>query len=216
MMWWRTWHISWCFDDTQIRMAMRVFIRALSSVAAVILVSLELSAQKLATDKGHISFFAKAPVADVDAHNGNVKVLLDTKGQDLVIDMNMSDFQFKSEKMEKDAEKRYLETRTFTKAGFKGKIQSKIEIDKPGSYEAVAIGKLTVHGVEKEFKQKGLVTVDENGQVKIHAEFMLAIKDFNIKTPEILGKKMTEENVKVTIDATLTGEGSDTASKRKN
>lgn len=171
---------------------------------------------KLSTEKGHISFYSKAPIADVDAHNENVKIELNAKSGELAIDMKMSDFQFKSEKMEKDAEKKYLETGKFTTAGFKGKVEGKVDYDKAGSYTVVAMGKIKVHGVERDFRQKGTVIVGGKGQTTLKAEFTLALKDFNIATPEILGKKMTEESVKVTLEAIMTEGTSDTASERKN
>lgn len=183
---------------------------------AVVLV-FQVSAQnKLSTAQGHASFYCKAPVSDVDAQNGNVKMDLDPKSGDLSVDMNMSDFQFKSEKMGKDAETKYLETEKFPKAAFKGKIQGNIKYDKPGTYSAIATGKLTLHGVTKDIKEKGTVTVVGKGRVKLHSQFMLALKDFNIDQPEILGKKMTAESMKVTLDATLVEGGSDSASKRKS
>lgn len=197
------------------RIQIRVLMRVLLNIAAVIFLWLELAAPNtLSTERGHISFYSKAPVADVDAQNANVKISLNTKDGELTIDMNMSDFQFKSEKMEKDAENKYLETVKFTKAGFKGKILGKIDYDKAGTYDAVAVGKLRIHGVERDFKEKGVVMVGGKGHVKIQTAFMLALKDFNISTPKILGKKMTQESVKVSIEATLT-DGKDTAYRNK-
>jgi hypothetical protein len=193
----------------------RFIMRVLFSVIAVIFLSWELRENTLSTERGHISFFSKAPVADVDAINDNVNVTLNTKSGELIISMNMGDFQFKSEKMEKDAEKKYLETARFTKAGFKGKLQGSIDYAKAGNYNAAAVGKLSIHGVEKDFNRKGKVSVDDKGHVKLQTDFLLALRDFNIDTPEILGKKMTEENIKVTFNATLTGAKSDIALKKK-
>jgi len=191
--------------------------KTLLSVAIMsLLFSTAYAQNKVVTDKGHISFFAKAPVADVDARNERVKMELNTKSGELLINMAMSDFRFKSEKMEKDAEKKYLETGKFTRANFSGKVEGNVNYKKAGSYPVIAIGKINVHGVEKNFKQKGIITVGDNGQVKLQSNFTLALKDFNIDIPEILGKKMTEDNVKVTVLATL-AEGSNdaTSTKRK-
>jgi len=191
--------------------------RALISIIAMIFLSWELISQNtISTETGRITFFSKAPVADVDAVNQKVKVTLNTKSGELLISMNMGDFQFKSEKMEKDAEKKYLETAKFTKASFKGKLQGDINYRKAGSYNAVANGKLNIHGVERAFTRKGKVAIDEKGRVKLHTEFLLALNDFNIDTPQILGKKMTEENVAVTFDVTLGETNSNLALDKKN
>jgi polyisoprenoid-binding protein YceI len=186
----------------------------LSVVVITLLFSTGYAQDKVVTDKGHISFFAKAPIADVDARNERVKMELNTKNGELAINMTMSDFQFKSQKMENDARTKYLETGKFTKASFNGRVEGDINYKKTGSYNVVAVGKINIHGVEKDLKEKGTVTVDDNGQVKVQSNFRLALKDFNIDTPEILGKKMTEEAVMVTVSATLAKSDSDTSSRK--
>src|ERR1041385_3426471 len=127
----------------------------LGLIISILLLSAAYAQDKLVTDKGHVSFFANAPVADVDARNEQVKMELNTKSGELVINMAMTDFKFKSEKMGRDAEKKYLETEKFTKASFKGKVEGKVDYKKAGSYPVVAVGKMTVHGVEKDLKEKG-------------------------------------------------------------
>jgi polyisoprenoid-binding protein YceI len=187
--------------------------RTLLSIAAVILFTQNLMAQnQYTTRSGHISFFSKAPVADVDAQNEKVRIDLNAKTGEIAFTMNMKDFQFKNEKMEKDATDKYLETEKYTAASFKGKLEGKIDYDKAGTYDVVAIGKLTVHGVTTGVKEKGTLTVGK-GQVKLQSQFNLALKDFNIDQPEILGKKMTEEKVLVKVAATLSA-GGDTALKK--
>jgi polyisoprenoid-binding protein YceI len=115
--------------------------------------------------------------------------------------------------MGRDARKKYLEIDKYQKAGFKGKIQGKIDYDKPGSYIVTASGKLKIHGVEKDVTQKGTVTVLEGGQVKLKSEFNIILADYKIETPKILGQKMTEDKVLVKIEATLTKGAKEIASK---
>ena len=203
---------SWLISEPQNNSAMR----ALFSIAAVIFLSWELRTQNtVSTENGRILFFSKAPVANVDAVNEKVKVSLNTKSDELYITMDMSDFQFKSEKMEKDAEKKYLETVKFSKASFKGVLKGDIDYQKPGSYTCIARGKINIHGVDKDFSHRGKVVINDKGQVKLHTDFQLALGDFRIDTPEVFGQKMTEENVKVTLLATLSGGDSDVAIKKK-
>jgi polyisoprenoid-binding protein YceI len=169
---------------------------------------------KYTTTKGHVSFFSKAPIADVDAQNEKVKVQVNTTNGEVIFDITMTDFQFKNEKMGRDARKKYLEIDKHPKAGFKGKLQGKIDYDKPGTYNATATGKLKIHGVEKDIMEKGTVTVEEGGQVKLKSEFNVSLADYNIKTPQILGQEMTEDKVLVKIEATLTKGTKDVASKQ--
>jgi polyisoprenoid-binding protein YceI len=164
--------------------------------------------------KGYVSFFSKAPIADVDAQNEKVKVEMNTSDGEVIFDITMTDFQFKSEKMGRDARKKYLEINKYKKAGFKGKIQGEINYDKPGTYNATATGKLKIHGVEKHITEKGTVTVADGGHIKLQSEFSVTMADFNIETPQILGQEMTEDKVLVKIEATLTKATKDVALKK--
>jgi polyisoprenoid-binding protein YceI len=170
---------------------------------------------KYTTTNGFVSFFAKAPVADVDAKNQKVKVEMNADGE-VIFDMAMKDFEFKNGKMGRDAQKKYLETEKYPKAGFKGKIQGKVDYDKPGAYPVTAKGKLKIHGVEKDVTEKGTVTVAEGGGVKLQSEFSVALADYKIDTPKILGQEMTADKVLVKIDAKLSRGTKDVASKKKS
>jgi hypothetical protein len=172
-------------------------------VAACLFAIFEVAGQEqYATRNGYVSFFSEAPVANVDAANNKVKVTFNSATKEVVISMAMADFNFKNNKMGRDAENKYLETLKYPEAGFKGKIHTKADYDKPGSYKAIATGKISVHGVEKQVAEKGTVVVGK-GKVTFRSEFYLLLKDFGIATPKILGQEMTEDKVLVKIDAQL-------------
>ncbi|MGH9954804.1 MAG: YceI family protein [Nitrososphaeraceae archaeon] len=161
------------------------------------------AAQKIfATNNGYASFFSEAPISDVDARNGNVKVRLNTSTQELTFDIDMADFEFRNKKMGRDARKKYIETDEFPKASFRGKITSEVDYKKPGKYPVTATGKLEIHGTTKEVAEKGTVTV-QKGKIKIESEFYVQLKDYNIDTPSILGQDMTQDKVLVKLEATL-------------
>jgi polyisoprenoid-binding protein YceI len=157
---------------------------------------------EFATDNGFVSFYSEAPIADVDARNRNVIVNLNTSTQEIIIEMNMANFQFKNGKMERDARDKYLETEKYTRAGFKGRMHGKIDYGTPGTYPATAVGTLTVHGVDKHVQEKGEIIVAE-GKIILRSEFFIALQDYNIETPSILGIKMTQDKVLVKFEATL-------------
>jgi polyisoprenoid-binding protein YceI len=190
--------------------------KTLFIIVTAILLSLQgvVAQNKYTSTKGHVSFFSKAPVADVDAQNEKVKVEMNTSDGEVIFDIAMADFQFKNEKMGRDARKKYLEIDKYPKAGFNGKIQGKIDYDKPGSYAATAKGKLKIHGVEKEVTEKGTVIVEDGGRVKLMSEFSVALADYNIDTPKILGQEMTEDKVLVKNEVTLTKGTKDVAAKK--
>lgn len=157
------------------------------------------------TTKGFASFFSEAPVSDVDARNGNVKVRLNTSTEELTVDINMADFEFRNKKMGRDARRKYIEIDKYPKAGFKGKLTGKVDYKKPGTYSVTAKGNLTIHGTEKEVTEKGTVKVQE-GKIRLASEFSVRLKDYGIETPQILGQEMTEDKVLVKFEATLAGQ----------
>jgi polyisoprenoid-binding protein YceI len=189
--------------------------KTLLIIVATILLPLQgiVAQNKYTSTKGYVSFFSKAPVADVDARNEKVKVEINPSNGEVIFDITMTDFQFKNEKMGRDARKKYLEIDKYPKSGFKGKIQGKIDYDKPGSYNATATGKLKIHGVEKDVTEKGTVTVVPGGQIKLKSEFNVTLADYKIETPKILGQEMTEDKVLVKIEATLAKGTKDIAKK---
>lgn len=180
--------------------------KTLFIIATLILLPLlgAVAQNKLTSTNGYVSFFSKASITDVDAKNEKVKVEMNTSDGEVTFDITMTDFQFKNNKMGRDARKKYLEIDKYPKAGFKGKIQGKIDYDKPGSYKVTATGKLKIHGVEKHVSEAGTVTVGEKGQVKLQSEFGVALADYKIETPQILGQEMTDDKVLIKIEATLT------------
>jgi polyisoprenoid-binding protein YceI len=190
--------------------------KTLFIIVTTILLPLQgvIAQNKYTSTKGYVSFFSKAPVADVDAKNEKVKVQMNTSNGEVTFDITMTDFKFKSAKMGRDAQKKYLEIDKYPKAGFKGKIQGKIDYDKPGSYKATATGKLKIHGLEKDVTEEGTVTVGDKGQIKLQSEFSVALADYNIETPKILGQEMTEDKVLVKIEATLSKRTKDVTSKK--
>jgi polyisoprenoid-binding protein YceI len=154
------------------------------------------------TQKGVISFFSEAPVSDVDAKNEKVKVELNASTHELKFDAAMADFDFKNDKMGRDADKKYLERQKFPSASFRGKVVTKIDYKKPGKHSATVTGVLKIHGIAKNVTEKGTIIVKQN-QVVLQAEFPALLKDYNIDTPKILGKEMTADKVLVKVNATL-------------
>lgn len=181
--------------------------------AALISIGETVAQENYTTRSGVVSFFSEAPVADVDAVNKNASVELNTAESEITFNLNMADFEFANKKMGRDAEKKYLETVKYPRAGFRGKVISKVNYDKPGSYPATVKGTLTIHGTNQEITNKGTITVEAK-QVKVQSEFDLKLADYNIETPKILGKKMTSESVHVKVNAVLTKQ-TGLASKKK-
>jgi polyisoprenoid-binding protein YceI len=178
--------------------------RWLYSLCIMLLSASGIAAQNIySTHNGVITFFSEAPVADVDARNEKVKVELNASTHEVTFDAMVADFNFKNNKMGRDADKKYLEREKYPKASFKGKVGTKINYEKPGKYPVTVSGTLKIHGTEKKVTEKGTIIVKEK-QITLLADFYASLKDYNIATPKILGKEMTAEKVLVKVNATLT------------
>jgi hypothetical protein len=160
-------------------------------------------AQKiLLTKVGHIIFYSKAPLQNIDAHNDNVGIILNTSNNEIVFKVSIRNFEFKNPKMQEDFNEDYMETDKYPEASFDGKINEMIDFPKDGTYNVTATGRLKIHGVEKIVTQKGTVTI-VNGKVSLHSEFHVLLKDYNIKIPKMVFQKIAED-ILVTMDADLT------------
>lgn len=155
-----------------------------------------------ATNKGFVSFFSEAPIANIDAHDPKVKVTFNTSTKELSFDIDMKDFEFKNGKMGRDAQRKYIEIDAYPKAGFNGKISGNIDFNKPGKYPATTTGKLNIHGVENQVTEKGTITVQKN-KITLVSEFYVRLADYKIDTPSILGQNMTQDKVLVKVSATV-------------
>jgi polyisoprenoid-binding protein YceI len=114
----------------------------------------------------------------------------------------MPSFEFRNKKMGRDAEKNYIEIDKFPQASFVGKITGIVDYNKSGSYPVTAKGKLKIHGAEREVNEKGTIKIQKK-LISINSQFNVALKDYNIETPKILGQEMTDDNVVVKIEAFL-------------
>src|SRR5687767_244071 len=118
-------------------------------------------AQKYMTKTGHVSFFSKAPMENIEAHNNQVSSIINTANGELVFSLLMKSFNFEKALMQEHFNEKYVESEKFPKAEFKGKITnlSAIDFKKEGSQAAEVAGTLTIHGVTKDVTAKGTVEV---------------------------------------------------------
>jgi polyisoprenoid-binding protein YceI len=96
----------------------------------------------------------------------------------------------------------YLESHKFPKANFKGKVVdiSGIDFSKPGKYEVIVEGDLTIHGVTKKVSEKGTFEI-KDGTILANSEFEVSISDYNITVPKIVEERVAKV-VKVKVNLT--------------
>lgn len=160
-----------------------------------------LHAQIYSTKEGKVDFFSKTPLEDIDAHCKVAVILLNTKTNDIVVQIQNSSFDFKNKLMQEHFNEKYMESETYPTSTFSGKINETIDYTKEGTYNVTVTGKLTIHGVTQDRTIAGKVIV-KGGSIQIISDFKVKVADHKIKIPDMVVTKVAEE-ITVSVDATL-------------
>jgi hypothetical protein len=166
-----------------------------------LLISTAAEAQKYNSAKGSISFLSDALIEDIAAENTKALAILDVSSRQLAFSVPVNEFQFEKKLMQEHFNEKYMETEKYPKATFQGTL-SDFLITNNASQQVTAKGKLTIHGVTKDVQIPGTLRMDTNGEIKINAAFVVALKDYNVKIPKLLWENIAEE-VNIKIDFTL-------------
>lgn len=145
--------------------------------------------QKMITRAGEIKFDATVPGAmdEVIGTNNTASSIFDKSTGDLVVQVMVKSFKFKSPLMEEHFNENYMESDKLPKASFKGKV---VGFDgKPGSYDVE--GDLTIHGVVNKVKTKMTVTND-GAKVIISGNFSIKLSDYKLEVPALARKTLAE------------------------
>lgn len=151
---------------------------------------------------GKASFFSKAPLENIEAHNDQVLSLLDPAKGEVAVSMLMKGFQFEKALMQEHFNEKYIESDKYPKATFKGKIKdmSKLDLTKDGNYTVEVVGEVTIHGETKPLETKVNFTV-KGASVQANSTFRLRVDDFKISIPTLVVRNIAEEvEVKVSFN----------------
>ena len=115
--------------------------RNLIAALVITCITSSLFAQKFMTKTGHISFFSKAPLENIEANNTQVSSILDASTGDIVFSMLMKSFNFQKALMQEHFNEKFIESDKYPKAEFKGKIAnlSSIDFKKEGPQNAEVV-----------------------------------------------------------------------------
>lgn len=152
-----------------------------------------LQAQKYKTRTGTIAFEASVPsFEEVAASNKQASAILDTDAGTIAVLALMKGFRFKVALMEEHFNENYVDSDTYPKASFKGKI-----VDfKPESLKSTATtytiaGQLTLHGVTQPITSKATVS-KEGDTLLVKGSFTVKPEDFKIDIPGIVSEKIAK------------------------
>ncbi len=181
--------------------------KALKTLAyAAMLLPLAASAQeRYATRTGHIAFHSETTMENIDADNRKVSCVLDATTGAIEFAALIKAFEFEKALMQEHFNENYMESNTYPKANFKGKMTgaSADDLKKPGTYPVTVQGDLTIHGVTKSVEHPGTLTVEKDGTVKASSDFVVKPEDHAIAIPGVVRQNIAEEiTVKVRLDLT--------------
>jgi polyisoprenoid-binding protein YceI len=105
--------------------------------------------------------------------------------------------------MQEHFNENYVESDKYPNATFVGKVINikNIDFQKDGTYPAEVEGKLTLHGVTKDIKEKGTLEV-KDGKIRGISKFLVKPSDYNIKIPSTVMANIAE-SIEVTVDVSL-------------
>lgn len=149
-----------------------------------------------------LSFFSATPVEDIDATSDKGVSAINLKTGEVYFKVAVNTFKFKKQLMEEHFNENYLESDKYPHAVFKGKLVSPPDLHKDGTYEVLVDGTLSLHGVDKAYREKATIIV-KDGKPAANARFNVKLADHHIKIPTLVIKNIAEV-VEVTVKAAYT------------
>lgn len=147
--------------------------------------------QKFTVEKSLVSFFSEAAIENISAENSKTTSLFNESTGDIVFVIPIQDFEFAKALMKEHFNEKYMETEKFPKAIFQGKVTG-FDPKAAGEQNAVAKGKLTIHGVTKEVEIPGTLNYT-SGKVVMKAKFIVKLADYSITIPTLMWKHIAEQ-----------------------
>jgi len=116
--------------------------------------------------------------------------------------MNVASFAGFNNPLQKEHfNENYMESDRYPIASYSGKIIEETDLTKDGDYYIRAKGKLTIHGVAHQQIIKCHI-ICKKGKIKVQAEFIVMLADYNINIPRIVSDKLSEK-INISVNAYL-------------
>lgn len=157
------------------------------------------SAQKLVSEQGTVSFFSDAALEDIAAVNKKALSIFNTSTGEIVFSIPIGEFRFDRSLMEEHFNEKYMHTDKYPKSTFLGKIQN-FNAEATDMQQVHAVGKLSMHGVTKDVAIAGTAQ-KVNNQWQLKSKFPVKLEDYNVEIPQLLWEKIAE-TVEITVEFT--------------
>lgn len=159
--------------------------------------SADLWAQKYKSIASGIQFFSEAPMEDIEAVNHEGQSAINLSTGEIVFSIPIKSFIFDKSLMQEHFNENYLESEKYPKATFRG-VVSGYDLKKIVWQQAMAQGKMTIHGIEKDFSCEGKIKIEDD-ELNIETKFPIQLKDYKIKIPKVVFYNIAEI-IEVTIN----------------
>ncbi|HUR31707.1 MAG TPA: YceI family protein [Saprospiraceae bacterium] len=152
--------------------------------------------QKYFSKTGKISFYSEAPMEKIEATNTTASTVLDASTGNVEWAVLIQGFKFEKALMQEHFNENYMESATYPKAKFKGRIDnlSSVNFKKDGDYNVNVSGQLEIHGVTKPVSATGVISI-KGGTVSAKSKFSVPVADYGIVIP-----KLVADNIAKTVD----------------
>jgi hypothetical protein len=160
------------------------------------------SQKKYSVQKGEIKFASKAQLELIQAASDKVQGLLDPATHLFAFNVDIKSFRgFNSELQRQHFNEKYLESDTYPKAKFSGKIIEQVDLTADNTFEVRAKGDLEIHGVKQNRIIKSRIII-KDGIATIESSFIVPLADHDIAIPNIVSQKIATE-IEVEFKATM-------------
>jgi hypothetical protein len=161
---------------------------------SIIFINKVYSQDKYYTKTGNINFISRTAIIDIAGYNKEVISYFNIKTGDIVFGVIIRSFKFPLPLAEEHFNENYMETDIYPDAGFRGKVLDikNIDFTRQGTYDVEVEGNLKIHGITKNIKVKGKISILDN-KIKATSEFKIAPEDFKIRIPVLVTDKVAKE-----------------------
>lgn len=154
------------------------------------------------TKRGKVKFVSNAELERIEAASGSLQGVIDTRNNQFAFTVLVKSFEgFNSDLQREHFNEKYIESESFPRMAFSGKIIEAVDYDINGIYEVRAKGELDVHGQKQTRIIKSTIII-EDGSLSIESSFKVPLADHNIAIPRIVNQKIATE-IEVTVNAVM-------------
>ena len=172
--------------------------------SAFVLLTNSLLAQKYLTKEGEIEIFSETSLFTIEAKNQKVASILNAENGEVVASTLVRSFKFREALVEEHFNENYMESHSFPKSIFKGKITNfnSVDVKSDGTYPISIEGELTMHGETRPVKAEGILVVKDE-TITSKAEFFISLANYKIKIEESYKDRIKDE-IKLTVQFNYT------------